>query len=370
MNALVERIVDLAVQIQQIPAPTFEEGERAAFVHQCFLEEGLQDAGIDAAGNVLGRWPGEGRGHRPLVVSAHLDTVFPRQTGLHVRREGKRLYGPGLGDNSIGVAALLGLIWLLKERDIKLPGDLWLVANTGEEGLGDLRGMKAVVQYFGSQVIGYLVLEGMALGSVYHRGIAVHRYRVAVRTPGGHAWSDYGRPSAVHELVNLAAQVTGLSLPASPRTTLNIGRIAGGTSVNTLAAEAWLEMEVRSESPNTLEGVLRAVETLFGAANRPGVQVEAQTVGQRPGGEIPRSHPLVRLAVSCLREQGIEPELIGGSTDANLPLSLGLPALVMGVTTGGGGHTIHEFIEVEPIAQGMDALLAFVQRAFVVEGQR
>ncbi len=367
MKTWVERLVDLAVQIQQIPAPTFEEEERAEFVRRQFLAAGLQEVGIDQAGNVLGRWPGEGPAGRPLVVSAHLDTVFPRSTELRVRRQGKRLYGPGLGDNSIGVAALLGLIWLLKERGIRLPGDLWLVANTGEEGLGDLRGMKAVVQHFGSQVIGYLVLEGMALGNVYHRGVAVHRYRVAVRTSGGHAWSDYGQPSAVHELVKLASQMMALPLPASPRTTLNIGRIEGGTSVNTLAAQAWMEIELRSEALKMLEGWLRAVETLFEAARRPGVRVEAQTVGHRPGGEMPRSHPLIRLAVSCLQEQGIEPNLIGGSTDANLPLSLGLPALVMGVTTGGGAHTTKEFIEVEPIEQGMEALAAFVRGAFEVE---
>ncbi len=356
------RLLDLAIAIQQIPAPTFEETERAEFVRTRFLEEGLSDVGVDAAGNALGRLPGGGA--PPLVVSAHLDTVFPRATDLRLTRDAERIHAPGIGDNSIGVAALLGLAWLLRERGTRLPGDLWLVANTGEEGLGDLRGMKAVVDRFGADVTAYLVLEGMALGHVYHRGVAVQRYRISAQTAGGHAWSDYGQPSAVHELTALAARIAALKLPTSPRTTLNVGKIAGGTSINTIAAHASLELDLRSESPETLTGLVAGVDSLLEAANRPGVRVEAESVGRRPGGEIPASHPLIRLAVECLRAQGIEPSLIGGSTDANLPLSRGLPALVMGVTTGGGAHTSAEYVDVEPVAKGMEALAEFVTNVF------
>ncbi len=356
------RVIELAIAIQQIPAPTFEERERAEFMRGRFLEEGLSDVGLDAAGNVFGRLPG---GDVPaLVVSAHLDTVFPRGTDLRLTRDLERVRGPGIGDNSLGVAALLGLAWTLRERGARLAGDIWFVANTCEEGLGDLRGMKSVVERFGTQVTGYLVIEGMALGHVYHRAVAVQRYRISVKTAGGHAWSDYGQPSAVHELAALTARIASLLLPPSPRTTLNVGKIIGGTSINTVAAEASLELDMRSESPSVLAELVSSVDALIEAANRPGVRVEAEGIGQRPGGSVPASHPLVELAVACSRAQGVEPSLIGGSTDANVPLGRGLPAVVMGVTTGGGAHTLAEFVDVEPMTKGMESLAEFVTRVF------
>lgn len=364
-NHVTERVIELAVQIQQIPAPTFDERERAEFVRARFLAEGLLDVGTDAAGNVFGRIPGGDA--PPLVVSAHLDTVFPRGTDLRLARDPERIHGPGIGDNSVGVAALLGLAWRLRERGARLPGDLWLAANTCEEGLGDLRGMKSLVERFGAGVTAYLVIEGMALGHVYHRAVAVQRYRVSARTAGGHAWSDYGQPSAVHELINLAARITALSLSTSPRTTLNVGTISGGTSINTIAAEAAFELDLRSESTLALANLVADVDALVEAANRPGVRVEAESIGRRPGGEIPASHPLVQCAVECLRAQGIEASLIGGSTDANVPISRGLPALVMGVTTGGGAHTSAEFVDVAPLARGLNALADFAEKAFAVK---
>ena len=362
-DEIVERMLDLAIAIQQIPAPTFEEGERAEFVSGRFLEAGLQDVSVDEAGNVLARLPGADA--PPLVVSAHLDTVFARGTNLRLTRGPERIHGPGIGDNSMGVAALLGLAWTLRERGtFGLPGDIWFVADTGEEGLGNLRGMKSVVGRFGAQVTGYLILEGMALGHIYHRAVAVQRYRVSAQTAGGHAWSDYGQPSAVHELAALTAKIASLQLPPIPRTTLNVGKIAGGTSINTVAAESSLELDMRSESPQALAELVSRVDALIETANRPGVRVEAESIGHRPGGSIPAEHPLIRLAVACSRAQGIEPSLIGGSTDANLPLSRGLPALVMGVTTGGGAHTLGEFVDVEPVARGMGALEEFVSKVF------
>jgi tripeptide aminopeptidase len=363
---VVSRILELAIAIQQIPAPTFEEGQRGEFLCGRFLAEGLADVSTDEAGNVLARLPGAGA--RPLVVSAHLDTVFSHGTELRVTRDEKRIHGPGIGDNSIGVAALFGLVWSLRERGLQLPGDLWLVANVGEEGLGDLCGMKAVVDRFDAQVTAYLVIEGMALGHIYHRAVAVQRYRISAHTAGGHAWSDYGQPSAVHELAALTARIASLALPVLPRTTLNIGKIAGGTSINTVAADASLELDMRSESPQSLAELVSRVDALIETANRPGVRVEVEGIGRRPGGSIPAQHPLIQLAVSCLRAQGVEPSLISGSTDANVPLSREIPALVMGVTSGGGAHTLGEYVDLEPLASGMDALAKFVSEVWSVSG--
>ena len=361
MKEFVNRVVERAIQIQQIPAPTFQEQKRAEFVRDSFIGEGLSDICIDEAGNVFGRWTGTGT-EKPLIVSAHLDTVFPIETNLRVSRGSDLIHGPGLGDNSLGVAALFGLFWSLRELKFQPRGDIWFVANVCEEGLGDLRGMKAVVDRFEGNVHAYLVLEGLALGHVYHRAVGVKRYRVTARTSGGHSWSDYGQPSAVHELAKLVVELASLNLPAHPRTTMNVGRISGGTSVNVIASEASLDLDLRSEGREALAGLVTTVERLTQKANRPGVNVDAQVIGQRPAGEISASHPLVTLAKDSLREVGLDAGLISGSTDANVPLSKDYPAIVLGVTTGGSAHTVHEYINTVPISQGVEQLVKFVSR--------
>lgn len=361
MNDLVNRVVERAIQIQQIPAPTFHEQKRAQFVHDLLSAEALDNLCIDEAGNVFARWPGKGTA-KPLIVSAHLDTVFPLETVLRLARGSDLIHGPGLGDNSLGVAALFGLLWSLRERDFQPLGDIWFVANVCEEGLGNLRGMKAVVERFGENVHAYLVLEGLALGHVYHRAVGVKRYRITARTSGGHSWSDYGQPSAVHELAKLVVELASLSLPTHPRTTMNVGRIAGGTSVNVIAPEATLDLDLRSEGQEALTALVSAVERSIQKANRPGVSMESEVIGQRPAGEIAVNHPLVTLAKDCLHELGLEAGLISGSTDANIPLSKGYPAIVLGITTGGSAHTIHEYINTVPIAQGIEQLVKFVSR--------
>lgn len=364
MTNFITQLLDLAIQIQQIPAPTFAEGPRGEFVRGRFLEEGLKDVSMDSQGNVYGCLPGKNKNIKPLIVSAHLDTVFSEKTNLKVTKSSGKISAPGLGDNSMGVAALFGILWQLHERKIQLKGDVWFVANVCEEGLGDLRGMKAVVDHFGENVLAYLVLEGMALGHIYHRAIGVRRYRVTARTAGGHSWSDYGQPSAVHEVAALVTQLAAIPLPREPRTTLNVGVMVGGTSVNTLAAEASFDLDLRSEDPSVLMELAKKAEELISTANKPGVRFEADVIGQRPAGEISARHPLVILAETCLHEQGLDATLTGGSTDANVPLSRNIPALVLGVTTGGGAHTTHEFIHTEPVEQGMAQLLMFVERAF------
>ena len=363
MKAFVKHLLDLTVQIQQIPAPTFAETQRAQFVRGLFEAEGLQDISVDEVDNVFACLPGEGRA-RPLIVSAHLDTVFPIETDLTVQRKKNRIIGPGIGDNSMGVGALIGLVQMLRARNISLPGDLWLVANVCEEGLGDLRGMRAVVDRFGAGVHAYLIIEGLSLGYIQHRALGVQRYRVTTKTTGGHSWSDYGRPSALHQLSTLVTQLTAIPLPDNPRTTMNVGRMGGGTSINAIAADAWLELDLRSESPQVLTELAQTVEQLIETANKPDVQVEAEVIGRRPAGELPVGHPLVRLAEDCLKEQGLEPRLMIGSTDANVPLSRGLPAVVLGVTNGTGAHTLGEYIYTEPVERGMQQLVQFVSRVW------
>jgi tripeptide aminopeptidase len=360
---LINRLFELAVEIQQIPAPTFGEARRAAFVRDLFAREGLSDIEIDPAGNVLARLPGSAP-TASLLVSAHLDTVFPEQTELTLRRGDERIYGPGIGDNSLGVAALFGLLWRLRERGQSLPGDLWLAANTCEEGLGNLRGMRALADRFRDSPRAYLVLEGMAFGHIYHRGIGVRRYRVTAHTAGGHSWTDFGAPSAIHELAGLVTRIAALKLPEHPRTTLNAGRIWGGTSINTIAAEAGFELDMRSEAAAGLQRLAEKVDELIETAGKGGVAVRSEVIGERPPGSLQPDHPLIRLAEKCLAEQGETPSLIAGSTDANIPLSRGYPALVMGVSTGGGAHTTGEYVNTAPVVKGLESLVNFVGRVW------
>jgi tripeptide aminopeptidase len=355
------RILDLTMQIQQIAAPTLHESARGIFVRDLFQKENLKDVSIDDVGNVYARLPGRDKQAKPLIVSAHLDTVFPESVNLQSREEPGKVIAPGIGDNSLGVAALFGIPWALHKRKIELAHDIWLVANVGEEGLGDLCGMRAVVDRFHADVIGYLVLEGLALGHIYHRAIGVKRYRIHTNTIGGHSWSDYGQPSAVHELASLVTKLTSMKLPREPRTTMNIGTISGGTGINVLASEAKCELDLRSEDPLTLEKVIAQAEDIIEQFNRDGVKIRTEVIGQRPAGDIPADHPFVQTAIECMKQQGLEAVLTAGSTDANIPLSRGIPAVVMGITTGGSAHTLHEYIKTEPIMMGMAGVVGFVE---------
>jgi acetylornithine deacetylase/succinyl-diaminopimelate desuccinylase-like protein len=358
----IDRIINLAIEIQQVAAPTFAEGPRGEFVRGLFEKENLKDISMDSPGNVYARLPGRQKKAKPLIISAHLDTVFPMSINLTVKKEAGKIFAPGIGDNSLGVAALFGILWALREKNIELKQDVWLVANVGEEGLGDLCGMRGVVERFGSDVIGYLVLEGLALGHIYHRAIGVRRYRIMAKTAGGHSWSDYGQPSAVHELAALVTQLTAIRLPREPRTTMNVGTFGGGTGINVLASEAKCELDLRSEDPAALAKLILEVEGLILNASREGLKITAEIIGQRPAGEISAEHKIVQLALDCIREQGLDAALTAGSTDANVPLSKNIPAVVMGITTGGGAHTTHEYIDTQPIEKGLESLARFVER--------
>jgi acetylornithine deacetylase/succinyl-diaminopimelate desuccinylase-like protein len=259
---------------------------------------------------------------------------------------------------------LFGILWALKQDGLHLPGDLWLVANVGEEGLGDLIGMRAVVDRFGDQPLAYIVLEGMTYGHVYHRGLGVRRYRITTHTAGGHSWGAFGNPSAIHELAALLTRLVALPLPKEPRTTINVGSISGGISVNSIAPEAHIDLDLRSEGLSQLEHLDAGVHELVREANRPGVQVTIEQVGERPVGEIPSTHPLVSLAVKSLKACGEEPSLNIGSTDANIPLSRGLPAICIGLTNGEGAHTTREFIFTNGLEKGLSHVMEVVRGAF------
>jgi acetylornithine deacetylase/succinyl-diaminopimelate desuccinylase-like protein len=356
------RLLDLACQIQQIAAPTFAEGQRAAFVRDQFTALGLGDVEIDDVGNVYGRLPGR-HNRRPLVITAHTDTVFPAGTPLTLHRAAERIAGPGIGDNSLGVASLCALAWELGSG--ALPGDVVLVANVGEEGLGDLCGIRRVVERLEEQARAFIVVEGMALGHVYHAGIGVRRYRVSAEAEGGHSWLHFGQPSAIHCLVRVAARVAAWEVPASPKTTYNIGTIAGGTSINTIAGQASFDLDLRSEDPAEVAALAVRVEALAQQPQLAGARLALKVIGDRPAGRLPPQHPLVQLAVRAHSAAGVPTvSLEAGSTDANLPLSRGLPCVCVGLTRGANSHRPDEYIETRDVGRGLDMLLRLVRGVF------
>lgn len=361
-QAQFNRFVDWIGTIQQIPAPTFHEGQRAAYMQSEFARLGMLEVVQDDSGNVLARWPGGNA--KPLVISAHLDTVHSDTTPLPLERTDVRLIGPGVADNSTGLAALLGLADKFAAEDIHYPGDIWLAANVCEEGLGNLAGMQALVNRFQGEVQAYLILEGLGLGQVCHRGLGVMRYRVTAETAGGHSWVDYGTPSAIHELVKVMADLTEWTPSHKPRSSLNIGIIQGGISVNTIAPQAHFDLDLRAEDQNALLRLNDRVRRAVQAQEKPGVHFTLESIGNRPAGEIPAGHPLVRLATDILQLLDIPVTLEIGSTDANFPLSCGYPAICIGLTRGGFPHTARETIEIEPLKLGLEQLRSFVTRTW------
>lgn len=361
-NVNSERLLERAIAIQQIAAPTFAEQQRAQYVFAEFKNLGLSEVEIDELGNVYGKRRGKNQ-TPPLLVSAHTDTVFPAQTDLKVTRTRERLSGPGIGDNSLAVASLLELAQILNEAKIETTSEVWFCANVCEEGLGDLRGMKRVMERWGQTIKAAIVIEGMSFGKVYHSAIGVHRFRITAKADGGHSWGDYGNPSAIHGLIKLANKITELEITKKPKTTFNIGVIHGGTSVNTIAQEASLDLDMRSENTETLYELVKRVENLIAAHNSKEVRLTYETTSQRPAGSIPVSHPLVQLAAESLRAVGTEPEFHTGSTDANVPLSQGVPAVVLGICEGDNAHRLDEYIETAKAGEGMRQLVLTVVNA-------
>ncbi|MFN8531763.1 MAG: M20/M25/M40 family metallo-hydrolase [Anaerolineae bacterium] len=357
LSALADWVIEQGIQIQQIAAPTFAEHARAEAVASMFRTLGLQEVRIDDVANVMGKVPGRHPELPATMIAAHTDTIFAADTNLSVRREPGIIYGPGLGDNSVGVSGMLGLARYLQQQQIQPEVDLWFAATTREEGLGDLGGMRAAFQTLAPHIDSVINLEGLAFGHIYHAGIAVRRLNITVTAPGGHSWLHYGKPSAVHVMVEVAARITALQPSKSPRTTFNIGMIKGGEAINAIATHAELWLDLRSESREALARFERQVRAQIEAVKLPDVHFEISLVGDRPAGYLDPAHPLVKAAVDVLDAQGIRALMETGSTDANVPLSEDCPAVTIGITRGGNAHRLDEYIETGPVAAGMRQLI-------------
>jgi tripeptide aminopeptidase len=349
-------VIQQALEIQNIPAPTFYEEQRAFYVKEQFQTLGLIEVEIDSFFNVYGLLRGTNRNVPALMIAAHTDTVFPQETDLKTSTKDDLIYGAGLGDNSIGVGGMLGLIAVFQRQNWTPECDMWFVATTREEGLGDLGGMRAAFDKLKSQLGSVINLEGLAFGHIYHAGIAVRRLHITASAPGGHSWLHFGRPSAIHGIVELGARITALSMPQVARTTYNIGMIEGGQSINSIATTASLWLDMRSEELSALQVLERQVRSEVESVTKPELTMKIEVVGDRPAGNLPTQHPLVQGALAALAQVGVRGSLETGSTDANVPLAAGCPAVTIGITRGGNAHRLDEYIETKPVEAGMRQL--------------
>jgi len=357
VDAHATQIAEEAIRICEIPAPTFDEGERAKYVRGRFEALGLKDVTIDAAGNVRGRRPGTGAGPG-LAMAAHLDTVFPKGTDVKVRREGSRFHAPGIGDNSVAIAGLLAMVEALNAGDVRTGGDLYLTSNTCEEGLGDLKGMKAFMADVKDKVAAAIAIEGMRVKRIVHVAVGSRRYKIIYTARGGHSWGHFPSPSAIHILARAIADISRLEVPTDPKTTYNVGVIHGGTTVNTIAAEADMLVDMRSTDAKSLADLEKRVLAIVERAAKEGEgQVKLELVGDRPAGAIQADHPVVQTCMAVHRALGLQTYTEPGSTDHNVPLAMGLPGVCLSVTKGANEHRLDEYIETGPIPTGVKNIL-------------
>lgn len=358
------------VEVSEIAAPTGEEGERAAWIESKLRALGLSDVRCDAAGNVLGTRAGT-EPEAPVVICAHLDTVFPRTVPLRVQRDGKRLVGPGIGDNGRGLAAMLALAGAIDGTGLRTRAPVVFAATTGEEGAGDLCGAKELFANEMSHAAAAIALDGAGDERIVHRALGSRRFRIQFSGAGGHSWTAFGVPNAVHAASLTGALLARATLPQLPRTTLSVGRIGGGISVNSIPDEAWLEIDLRSTSEialATFEEEIRAAataalheENLRGMRGAPPLTLAITVIGERPSGETDRSLPLVTAAIEATHLIGRDADLATASTDANVPISRGIPAIAIGAGgRGGEAHTMAEWFENSAGHLGVARALAVV----------
>ncbi len=339
--------------IAVIPSPPLKEQVRAADYRERLAALGFDNARIDSEGNVIAVRPGRGNGPK-LVVSAHLDTVFPEDTDLTVKEKDGKLYAPGIGDDTRGLAEILSIVRALNATGLETVGDIYFVGTVGEEGLGDLRGVKALFRDH-RDIDGFISIDGPQAGRISYLAVGSRRYRVTFHGHGGHSFHAFGQPSAIHAMGRAIATISELRTPEQPKTTFTVGIVSGGTSVNTISSEAVMEVDIRSvETPALLNieaGILKAIGDAVDAENaRWGsdkTSVELKPAGDRPAGTQPLGTPIMQATLLVTRAVGLEPIVEeAASSDANLPISLGIPAVTMG--RGGNGentHTIREWFD-------------------------
>jgi acetylornithine deacetylase/succinyl-diaminopimelate desuccinylase-like protein len=343
--------IDDQIRFCEIPAPSFKEETRGLELKRVFTELGLQNVRVDAVGNVLGDYPGAAVRPR-VVIAAHLDTVFPEGTDVKVKRQGAVLHGPGIGDDCRGLGVVVAIVREMKKAKVQTPGTITFVANVGEEGLGDLRGVKELFKTtLKDQIDRFVSIDGTGI-HVTNVAVGSHRYRVTFKGPGGHSFGAFGMANPIGAMGRAIAKINEMQVPKQPKTTFNVGRVGGGTSVNSIPFEGWMEVDMRSSDPASLAAVdanfQKAVDTAVAEENqrwgKPGViTVVKELVGDRPAGSTPENSPIVRAGLASATVLGYSSNLGEGSTDSNIPMSMSVPAITIG--GGGRGREAHALTE-------------------------
>jgi len=369
-----DRTVEDIIALTQVAAPSFDEGNRARTFLAMAEAHGLKNLAIDAEGNVTGMRPGIGNG--PLIcVAAHLDTVFPAGTDLTVRREGTKLFAPGVGDDTRSLAVLLAWLRAMDAAGVRTRADILFVADVGEEGPGDLRGMRYLFQQgpYKDRISAFITVDSPDMEHIAIGGVGSKRYRVTFKGPGGHSYGAFGLVNPMFAMADAIMRLGRVSVPATPKTTYSASVTGGGTSINSIPNSVWTDFDLRSEAPAELARLeatfLDIIEKSVAAENaarstRSGpIAADIQKIGDRPAGRTDPAHELVQLAQTAIGAHGFRPSCETSSTDANIPMSLGIPAIKIGSGgTGGRGHSLEEWIDVapEPSIRGMAAGLATV----------
>ena len=359
LDAERDRINDETIRLTQIPAPPFKEGERAKAYAEMMRQNGLQEVTIDGMGNVIGVRPGRQRNLPVLVVSAHLDTVFPEGTHITVRREGTRLLAPGVGDDSRSLAVLLGFVRVMDKAGIRTPRDIVFVGDVGEEGLGDLRGIRYLFERDprAKQAAAYITIDSAGTQGITTIGVGSKRYRLSFSGPGGHSYDAFGIVNPMVSLAKVVTSLYSLPVPKSPKTTYSASVVGGGVSVNSIPSKVFLEVDLRSVDADELAKLdyqLHAiVEHAVTEENRTrdtgkgSISVSYENIGDRPAGHTDEKSPLASGAADAVRAFGYTPKFLAVSTDANIPMSLGIPAIGIGSgASGGREHSQDEYIDV------------------------
>jgi acetylornithine deacetylase/succinyl-diaminopimelate desuccinylase-like protein len=341
-----ENMVELLCEISEIPSPSFQEDEKAEFVMNKMQEYGLDDVLIDKQKNVIGKYSGS-NSNDFLPIFAHIDTVFPKETELIIKKQSDLFICPGIGDNSSSVAVMLTVILAWKKFNYIPPIDVIFVANSCEEGLGDLKGIKYFLEGFvknsyPDQPSVVLALDG-TIGDIIHIGIGSKRKKITIASIGGHSWGNFGNESAIHIMGRCISEISDLKVPIAPKTTFNVGIVSGGTSINTIAPSATCYIDIRSVDQLELDKLEKIILDLFKAQiSKTNSKLTIEEVGNRPGASLDKNHWLVQLALQVANKFHIAAQLRASSTDANIPLSLNIPAITIGVYTGSGAHTVNE----------------------------
>lgn len=350
-----EQTVQNQVHLNEIPAPPFMEEKRAARYAEMFREYGLSDVSIDEEGNVIGKRPGR-EGNRTIVISAHLDTVFPPETDVTVEVRNDTLFAPGIVDDARGLTAVLTILKAMEETGIETNDHIWFVGTVGEEGLGDLRGVKHLFREGGPQIDAFISIDGSNDTRIVNQALGSHRYRVTYKGPGGHSWGAFGRANPAHAIGRMIYHFDTNAAPyvrQGERTSYNIGRMGGGTSVNSIPFENWVEIDMRSVSQERLLGIdeilQEAVQKALKETNdmrRSGraLTVDVEMIGNRPSGEIDPQNEFIQRAKAATKVFGNKYSLQRSSTDSNVPISLGIPSMTLGGGgTSGNAHSLDEW---------------------------